>query len=216
MYIVCIYIYIYTYIYICIYVYIILLYYYYYYYISLSLYSYIYIYVYTYYIYTYIYIYIPIGLQLPRGRAPWGARGRRPRGRAGGGNLYYVCIVFHTGLLGNLYYVVYIYIYIYILFYVYIIFYRPRGHRPRGRAGGGNYTRSSLEDSRLFGPSPWKVLSHYLRTNGFLSSPAPGENLVSGNLVMETGCNYSYSYMIMYVLYYSNIIVCIHIAYCIL
>ena len=26
-------------------------------------------------------------------------------------------------------------------------------------------------------------------TNGFLSNPDPGENLVSGNLVMETGCN---------------------------
>ena len=44
------------------------------------------------------------------------------------------------------------------------------------------------EDSRLFGPSPWKVLRHYLWTNGFLSNPAPGENILSGNLVMETGC----------------------------
>ena len=25
-----------------------------------------------------------------------------------------------------------------------------------------NYTRSPLEDSRLFGPSPWKILRHYL------------------------------------------------------
>ena len=24
------------------------------------------------------------------------------------------------------------------------------------------YTRSPLEDSRLFGPSPWKILRHYL------------------------------------------------------
>ena len=31
-------------------------------------------------------------------------------------------------------------------------------------------------------------LSRYLWTNGFLSNPAPGENLLSGNLVMETGC----------------------------
>ena len=31
-------------------------------------------------------------------------------------------------------------------------------------------------------------LSHYLWKNRFLSNPAPGENLVSGNLVMETGC----------------------------
>ena len=31
-------------------------------------------------------------------------------------------------------------------------------------------------------------LSHYLRKKRFLSNPDPGENLVSGNLVMETGC----------------------------
>ena len=31
-------------------------------------------------------------------------------------------------------------------------------------------------------------LSRYLWTKGFLSNPDPGENLVSGNLVMETGC----------------------------
>ena len=31
-------------------------------------------------------------------------------------------------------------------------------------------------------------LNHYLWKNGFLSNPDPGENLVSGNLVMETGC----------------------------
>ena len=50
------------------------------------------------------------------------------------------------------------------------------------------YTPSPLEDSRLFGPSPWKILRHYLWTNGLLSNPAPGEDLLSGNLVMETGC----------------------------
>ena len=48
-------------------------------------------------------------------------------------------------------------------------------------------SRGALEDSRLFGPSPWKILA---RTNEqtYLSNPAPGENLLSGNLVMETGC----------------------------
>ena len=35
---------------------------------------------------------------------------------------------------------------------------------------------------------PWKILRHCLWTNGFLSNPDPGENFVSGNLVMETGC----------------------------
>ena len=56
-------------------------------------------------------------------------------------------------------------------------------------SSGAAYTRSLLEGSRLFGPSPWKILRHYLWTNGFLSNPAPGENLLSGNLVMETGCS---------------------------
>ena len=50
------------------------------------------------------------------------------------------------------------------------------------------YTRSPLEDSRLFGPSPWKVLATNYEQKRFLSNPAPGENLLSGNLVMETGC----------------------------
>ena len=54
------------------------------------------------------------------------------------------------------------------------------------------YTQSPLEDSRLFGPSPWKILRHYLWTNGFLSNPAPGDNLLSGNHVMETGCSMVY------------------------
>ena len=54
------------------------------------------------------------------------------------------------------------------------------------RGSNSSYTRSPLEDSRLFGPSPWKILRHYLWTNIFLSNPAPGENLLSGNLVLET------------------------------
>ena len=50
------------------------------------------------------------------------------------------------------------------------------------------YTRSPLEDSRLFGPSPWKILAA-ANEKTYLSNPAPGENLLSGNLVMETGCS---------------------------
>ena len=49
------------------------------------------------------------------------------------------------------------------------------------------YTRSPLQDSRLFGPRPWKILAA-TNQKRFLSNPGPGENLVSGNLVMETGC----------------------------
>ena len=53
----------------------------------------------------------------------------------------------------------------------------------------GPYTRSPLQDSRLFGPSPWKILATtYYKKQRCLSNPAPGENLESGNLVMETGC----------------------------
>ena len=53
------------------------------------------------------------------------------------------------------------------------------------------YTRSALEDSRLFGPSPLKILAATgPMTSTYPSNPAPGENLLSGNLVMETGCTY--------------------------
>ena len=31
----------------------------------------------------------------------------------------------------------------------------------------GTYTRSLLEDSRLFGPSPWKILATTCETNDF-------------------------------------------------
>ena len=50
------------------------------------------------------------------------------------------------------------------------------------------HTRSPLQDSRLFGPSPWKILATAYEQKRLLSNPAPGENLVSGNLVMQTGC----------------------------
>ena len=52
----------------------------------------------------------------------------------------------------------------------------------------GAYTRSPLQDSRLLEPRPWKILATTYETNGFLSNPDPGENLVMENLVMETGC----------------------------
>ena len=50
------------------------------------------------------------------------------------------------------------------------------------------YTRSPSQDSRLFGPRPCEILAATYGKNGFLSNPEPGEHLVSGNLVMETGC----------------------------
>ena len=53
---------------------------------------------------------------------------------------------------------------------------------------GGAYTLSPLKDSHLFGPSPWKVLATTYERKRFLSNPAPGENIISGNIVIETGC----------------------------
>ena len=41
-----------------------------------------------------------------------------------------------------------------------------------------------------FRTQPLENLSVDSVTNGFLSNPAPGEYLVSGNLVMETGCSH--------------------------
>ena len=40
----------------------------------------------------------------------------------------------------------------------------------------------------FFRTQPLENLSVDSVKNGFLSNPAPGENLESGNLVMETGC----------------------------
>ena len=53
---------------------------------------------------------------------------------------------------------------------------------------GTHWSTPGLQDSRLFGPRPWKILATTYDKKGFLSNPDPGENLVSGNLVMETGC----------------------------
>ena len=58
----------------------------------------------------------------------------------------------------------------------------------RSAGGPPHHTQSPLQDSRLFGPRPWKILAATYETDGFLSNPDPGENLLSGNLVMETGC----------------------------
>ena len=41
-----------------------------------------------------------------------------------------------------------------------------------------------------FRTQPLENLSVDSVKNGFQSNPAPGENLESGNLVMETGCRY--------------------------
>ena len=45
-------------------------------------------------------------------------------------------------------------------------------------------------------------LSHYLWKNRSLSNPDPGENLVSGNRVMETGCTILYYHILWYCYYH--------------
>ena len=74
------------------------------------------------------------------------------------------------------------------------------------------YTRSPLQDSRLFGPRPWKILAATYETNGFLSDPDPGESFVMGNLVTETGCtSRSYVHTCIYIYIYIYTYVCIYI-----
>ena len=51
-------------------------------------------------------------------------------------------------------------------------------------------TRSPSQDFRLFGPRPLKILATTYDKKRLLSNLDPGENLVSGNLVMETGCTH--------------------------
>ena len=95
-----------------------------------------------------------------------------------------------------MYMYMYMYMYIYVCMYIslslsiYIYIYINAGDLDRGSGRvlelRGGSSGVSGEDSLLFGPSPWKILRHYLLTSGFLSNPAPGENLLSGNLVMET------------------------------
>ena len=53
------------------------------------------------------------------------------------------------------------------------------------------YTQFAIQDSRLFGPNPWKILappSNYLSTKRFLGNPTLGTNLGSRILAMRTGC----------------------------
>ena len=89
-----------------------------------------------------------------------------------------------------------LYIYIYIYTYIYIYIYT---HTPNYIFQTHNYLLLWTSPSGLppvsvrrfpsFWTQPLENLSIDSVTNGFLSNPAPGENLVSGNLVMETGCS---------------------------
>ena len=100
----------------------------------------------------------------------------------------YIYIYTHTYIHTYIHIYIYIYTYAYIRTYTCIHVYVYTYIDSLTDRYRYTYTRSPLEDPRLFGPSTWTILRHYLCTNGFLSNPAPGENLLSGNLVMETGC----------------------------
>ena len=92
-----------------------------------------------------------------------------------------------------------IYIYIYLLFVCFLFFSHacrikgghPGWTMPTTALAEPLYTRSPSQDFRLFGPRPWKILATTYEKQRFLSNPDPGENLVSGNLVLETGCTQS-------------------------
>ena len=128
-------------------------------------------------------------LALPRGvDAQRSAQGGASRSRA-------------TLLSRHYYYYYYITYYTYTITITITILYDPRHQE----AAGGE---SDEEDSPLsifrdlrrglhpvsvrrfpsFRTQPLENLSVDSVSNGFLSKPAPGENLLSGNLVMETGC----------------------------
>ena len=113
----------------------------------------------------------------------------------------YVCIHIYIYI-----YSIHIYIYIYIHTCIYIYIYthahtHTHTHRWASTSNPGSASGSAWSHvyARMIHPvsvtrflsfrtQTLENLSHYLWTNGFLSYPDPGENLVRGNLVMETRC----------------------------
>ena len=61
------------------------------------------------------------------------------------------------------------------------------------------YAQSPLQDSGLFGPSPWTILILHLNLDRF-GHPAPEENLMRENLMMEMGGNMIIRCMVMLML----------------
>ena len=76
-----------------------------------------------------------------------------------------------------MYVCMYIYIYIYVYIHVLYIYIHIYTHIQRSLklaclrgevvAARSEYTRSPLEDSRLFGPSPWNILATTYEKNDF-------------------------------------------------
>ena len=98
-------------------------------------------------------------------------RSRRPSPLAA---RLYDCVIVQTDIYIYIHIYIYMYIYIYyththvyIYIYIYIMYdmysaYSGTAFRTYSVSYGSTYTQSPLEDSRLFGPSPWKILRHYL------------------------------------------------------
>ena len=100
------------------------------------------------------------------------------------------------------------YVYIYIYIYIYIHIYTHLYIRICGRHGLLLVLHPvSVRRFPSFRTQPLENLSHYLWKNGFLSNPAPGENLVSGNLVMETGCTKHIQILVYLIAYFMLFIV---------
>ena len=64
----------------------------------------------------------------------------------------------------NIYIYIYIYISIYVLYYIVVYVYitiwdAQQSVRELAEHPSHSYSRSPLQDSRLFGPSPWKILA---------------------------------------------------------
>ena len=96
----------------------------------------------------------------------------------------YIYIYIHTSLS------LYIYIYIHICIYLCIQIFRAPGpgrHLLARRRPRFFIHPVSLRRFPSFRTQPLENLSG-VKKKRFLSNPAPGENILSGNLVMETGC----------------------------
>ena len=90
----------------------------------------------------------------------------------------YVCVCMY----------VYVYTYIYIYIYIYNVHTHITYSIVVSRCTVQRIRPVSVRKFPSFRTQPLENLSQYLWKRRYLSNPAPGENLLSGNLVMETGC----------------------------
>ena len=78
----------------------------------------------------------------------------------------------------------------------------------------GRYTQFAIQDSRLFGPNPWKILappSNYLSTKGFWAAQPLKRMLDSEFLLCELGAKREGAPVVCYIRYYVYIYIYIYI-----